>query len=81
MNHWACADDPAQQALLVLRIQDLECLGQPCLLPVHAEQAMGDAVECPDPQGPSRDPEQVAGALAHFAGRLVREGDRQHTQR
>ena len=49
-------DDLADEALLVLGVQDLEALRQTRLAPVQSQQPMGDAVEGADPQGRPRHP-------------------------
>ena len=72
------AHDPLDQPQLVIRIQYLEVLRQACLLPVHAQQAVGNAVKRADPHGPDGNVEQRLDALAHLSGRLVGESDRQH---
>src|SRR6185437_14270540 len=71
-------DDPLHQALLVIRIENLEALGESRLSPVQPQQAVRDAVEGADPQHPGRGAEDLLHAAAHFTGRLVGEGDRQN---
>ena len=69
--------DALDQAQLIVRVQNLEVLRQPGLLPVHAQQAVGDAVEGAHPKRRDRHAEQRLDALAHLRRRLVGEGDRQ----
>ena len=76
-----CAHDPFYEPQLVVRIQDLEVLRQVCLLPVHAQQPVGDAVKRTDPHGANRDFQQSLDALTHLGGGLVGEGHRQHAVR
>jgi len=69
------------EALLVLGVEDLEALGELRLAPVHAQQAVRDAVEGADPERRPRQAEQLLDARAHLAGGLVGEGDREDAVR
>jgi|GEM_PF-1450627 len=68
----------AQQALdqtdLVVGVDDLEGLRQPGLLPVGAQQAVGDAVEGAEPHAGGAVTEQPLDPAAHLRRRLVGEG-------
>ena len=68
---------PLDQPLLVVGIEDLEVLRQPRFLPVHAQQAVGDAMEGAHPKRADRDAQQGIDPLAHLRRRLVGEGHRQ----
>src|SRR5690606_29720966 len=65
------------QALLVVAVEHLEGFGQLRLVPVQAQQAMGDAVEGTDPHAAAAVAQLQVGARAHLAGGLVGEGDRE----
>ena len=54
---------------------------QPDLLRVTAQHARAQRVERAEPQSLDRPAEDRADPLAHLAGRLVGEGDRQHLAR
>ncbi|MNC08135.1 hypothetical protein D3C75_557090 [compost metagenome] len=71
------AHHPLDQALLVVAVEDLEVLHQPCFLPVGPQQAMGQAVEGADPHARRVDAQQLLDPLAHFCRGLVGEGHRQ----
>ncbi len=71
------AHHPFDQALLVVAVEDLEVLHQPCFLPVGPQQAMGQAVEGADPHACRVDAQQLLDPLAHFCRSLVGEGHRQ----
>ena len=75
------ADDLLDQALLVLAVEDLETLRQTRLAPVHAQQAMADAVERADPERSGRQAELRLDAMAHLGGGLVGERDGQDAVR
>ena len=65
---------PADQSLLVLRIQDLEALWQPCLLPVPTQQTMRQPMKGAHPHAGCRRFDQLFDAFTHLAGSLVGEG-------
>ncbi len=65
------------QALLVVAVQHLEAFRQPGVLPVQAQQAVGDAVEGAHPHAARLAAELPGDARAHLAGRLVGEGHRE----
>jgi len=71
-------DNPLEQAKLVIRIQDLEGLGQTCLLPMGSQQAMGQAMEGTDPHAPHRLVQQCLYAVPHLPRCLIGEGYRQN---
>ncbi|MND94899.1 hypothetical protein D3C80_871350 [compost metagenome] len=75
------ADHPLDQALLVVGVEDLEVLRQPRLLPVGAQQAVGQAVEGAHPHAGRADAEQLLDARTHLGGGLVGEGDREDRMR
>src|SRR5690606_32592269 len=61
------------QALLVVRVEDLERLGESRLVPVPAQQAMRDAMERADRQAARAGWNQRLRAATHLAGGLVGE--------
>ena len=63
------------QPLLVVRVENLEGLGQVCLAPVNAQQAMRQPVEGADPEILHAHLQQALHAGAHFGSGLVGEGD------
>jgi hypothetical protein len=73
------AHDPFHQPLLVVGIEDLETLRQTDILPVSAQQAVRQPMECPDPHCPHGLSEQRFDTLLHLARRLIGEGNRQDT--
>ncbi len=72
----------AQQApdhpVLVVGIEDLKPLGQAGVLPVRAQQPVGQPVEGAHPHAAHRDVEHALDATAHLRRSLVGEGHRQH---
>ena len=74
------AIDALDEAKLVVSIEDVKVLGQPCLLPVSTQQAMGETVESPDPHAAEGLANQFVDATAHFPGRLVGEGHGQYAE-
>ncbi|KAG1088317.1 hypothetical protein G6F40_013526 [Rhizopus arrhizus] len=66
------------QPQLVVRIHHLEAFGQLRVLPVQAQQAVGQAVEGADPHAAAAVGQLRVDAVAHFAGRLVGEGHREN---
>ena len=74
-------DRALDQALLIVRVENLEGLGQPRLAPVPAQKPMRDAVERADRKAAHVVRDQRLGARAHFAGGLVGEGDGEHRPR
>jgi hypothetical protein len=62
---------------LVVAVEDLEMLGQPGILPVGAQKAVGQAVEGTDPHAADGLPEDLLDAGAHLPRRLVGKGHRQ----
>ncbi len=71
------ADHPANQAVLVFGVENLEGVGQIDLGGVHAQQAMADAVKGPDPQSVRTQIQQSPDPATHFAGGLVGKRHRQ----
>ena len=67
--------EPPHEAELVVAVGDLERLPEPRLLPVGAEEPVGDAVEGADPHPPDGALEDRLDARPHLARRLVGEGD------
>ena len=65
--------------VLIVGIQHLEGLRQPCILPVSTQQAMCQAMERPDPHTACRHPDQLLNTSPHFPGSLVGEGHRENT--
>ncbi len=53
-------------------------LGQAGVLPMGAQEAMGETVEGADPHAANRHAEHFLDPTAHLARRLVGEGHRQH---
>ena len=74
-------DHPFDQPDLIIRIDDLEALGQARFLPVGAQQAMGNAVEGAHPHAVGGHVQQLLDAPAHFGSGLVGKGHRQNTER
>ena len=72
-------DDALDGAQLVAAVQDLEALGQAGQLPVGAQEAVAQAVESAYPHAAHGHRQHAAQPGQHFLGRLVGEGDRQHT--
>src|SRR5690349_19944784 len=70
-------EDPADEALLILGVEDLATLGGLGLAPVDTQQPVGDDVERADSQPSARDTEQPLHTPTHLSGRLVGEGDGQ----
>ena len=68
-------------ALLIVGIQNLERLRQFRLAPMLAQQTVRDAVEGADGQATRALADQRIAARAHFAGRLVGEGDGENRPR
>ena len=68
------ADDPFDQALLIVRIHDLEALHQPGLLPMRAQQTVRQAMEGADPHATDRLAQQGLDTVFHLARCLVGEG-------
>ena len=68
------ADHPLDQPLLIVGVEDLEILRQLRFLPVRAQQAVGQAVEGPDPHALRVDLHQLLDALAHLGGGFVGKG-------
>ncbi|KAI1692489.1 hypothetical protein Ddc_23582 [Ditylenchus destructor] len=75
------ADDPLDQALLVIAVEDLEGLGQARLLPVCPQQAVCQAVEGAHPHTGRADAHQLLDAMTHLGSGLVGEGHRQDGMR
>ena len=71
------ADYPLDQALLIVRVENLEVLGQPRFFPVRTQQAVSQAVEGADPHAGRGVAQHVFDTVAHLGGRLVGEGHRQ----
>ena len=67
--------EPPHETELVVAVGDLERLPEPRLLPVGAQEAVGDAVEGADPHPPDGALEDRLDARPHLARRLVGEGD------
>ena len=65
-------------AQLIVAVEYLEGLRQLRLLPVSAQQAMGQTVEGAHPHGTGGDAQQLLDPPAHLARRLVGEGHGQH---
>ena len=65
------------QPQLVVAVQHLKPFRQLRLLPVQAQQAMGQAVEGADPRAARLATQLRGNASAHLAGGFVGEGDRQ----
>ena len=65
------------QAQLVVGIQHLETFRQLGLLPMHAQETMGQPMESANPHATAAIAQLRIGAVAHFAGCLVGEGDRE----
>jgi hypothetical protein len=65
------------QPQLVVAVEHLEAFRQLRLLPVQAQQAVGEAVEGADPHAARSPPQLRVDARAHLAGGLVGEGDRE----
>ena len=66
------------QPELVIAVDDLKMLGQAGVLPVGAQQPMGDGVEGTNPHMAQRQAQQGLEASTHLPGGLVGEGHRQH---
>jgi hypothetical protein len=64
----------AQQASLVLGIQNLKTLRKSCLAPMQAQQSVREPVERPYPERAAGNTQQRFDPAAHFGCRLVREG-------
>src|SRR5271167_3689444 len=64
----------AQDARLILGIQDLKALRQTCFAPMDAQQPVRQAMKSPQPHGAARQPQQGFDAAAHFRRRFVGEG-------
>ena len=71
----------AQQACLILRVENLEALRQAGLAPMQPQQPVGETVEGAYPERPAGVPEQPLDTAAHFRGGLVGEGDREDAVR
>ncbi len=71
------AADQAHQPLGVRRVVDREAGGEAEPLALPAQDPHAGAVEGRDPHRPGPRADQLLDALAHLAGRLVGEGDRQ----
>ena len=67
----------ADDAQLILRIDDLKTFRQPGLAPVNSQQPVRQAVECADPEVAGRETQQILDPMAHFPGGLVGKGDRE----
>ena len=74
-------DQPLDDPQLVVRIDDLEILRQPGVLPVAAQQAMGEAVKGANPEMVDGHVEQGLDAAAHLGCGLVCECDGQEALR
>jgi hypothetical protein len=74
-------DRALDQALLIVRIEDLERFRQLRFAPMPAQQPVRDAMEGADREPARAALDQRVGAPAHLAGRLVGEGDREHRPR
>ena len=74
-------DQPLDQALLIVGIQNLKVRPEAGFLGVQSQHAMGDAVEGPHPHGPRRKPHQRLDARTHLLGCLVGKGHRKNRQR
>ena len=72
---------PLDQSNLVVRIDDLEALGKPGLLPVGPQQPVGNAVEGAHPHAVGGHIQQLLNTPAHFRGGLVGKGHRQNAKR
>src|SRR3569623_2114976 len=70
--------EPADQAILIVGVEDLKGLRQIGLAPVRAQQAMGEIVKRADPHAADRDTEQLLDAAAHLGRGLVGEGHGEH---
>lgn len=66
------------QPQLIVRVHHLEAFGQLRVLPVQAQQAVGQAVEGTDPHATAAIGQLCVDAVAHLAGRLVGEGHREN---
>jgi hypothetical protein len=66
------------QAQLVIAVEDLEILRQARLLPVHFQQAVGEAVEGADPHAVGGHLQHVLDTPAHFPRGLVGKGHGEH---
>jgi hypothetical protein len=69
------------QAQLVIAVEDLEILRQARLLPVHFQQAVGEAVERADPETVRGHLQHVLDTPAHFPRRLVGKGHGENRMR
>src|SRR5450631_1069269 len=65
----------ADEAQLILGVEDLKALRQIGLAPVQAQEPMRDAMERADPQRGAGRAEELCDAATHLPCRLVREGD------
>ncbi len=71
-------DNPLDQSLLVIAVEDLKLLYQAGLTPVRAQQAVRQAVKGANPHALRRNAQQLLDPPAHFVGGLIGKGDRQN---
>ena len=71
----------ADGAVLVIAVEDLEGLRQTGVLPVHAQQTMGQGVKGAHPHTPHWQRQQALDASTHFGGGLVGKGNREDAVR
>ena len=74
-------DHTLDQALLVVAVEDLECLAKAGFLPVSPQQTVSQAVEGAYPHACRVDTHQLLDAVAHLGSGLVGERHRQHRVR
>ena len=70
-------EQPLDEPKLIVRVEDLELLGQTRILPVRAQKAMSQTMEGTDPHAADRSAEHLVESTAHLARGLVGEGDGQ----
>ena len=68
------AEDPLDQALLVIRIENLKVFGKARFLPVGPQEAMGEAVKGADPKLARGNGNELLKPRPHLRGGLVRKG-------
>ncbi len=74
-------EQPFDQAELVVGVDDLEVLRQAGVLPMGAQQPVGNGVEGADPHVAHGDAQQRFQARAHFARRFIGKRHRQQRVR